>query len=219
MGPEASQYTYKTLIDLSLKEFGAKNNDDFPEIILASIPVPDFISSDKNKKEALKILENRVKQFNNLKLSHMAIACNTAHVLLPYLKKISKVSFISMIEEVAKDVKKGRLKRVGLISTPSTIRFGLYQKALYAKKIETIIPSQKDIQSIEKIIRNVIAGNFPQKDVSKIVKIAKSMQNQGAEAIILGCTETPIIFPTKFSIPVFNSVEILSRALLRVYYK
>ena len=48
MGPEASGYLYNTLINLAIKKFGARNNDDFPEIILHSIPVPDFISKNKS---------------------------------------------------------------------------------------------------------------------------------------------------------------------------
>lgn len=219
MGPEASEYTYKMLIDLSIRHFGAKNNEDFPEIILASIPVPDFISNDKNKEKALIMLRERVGRFNSLNSSCIAIACNTAHVLLADLRKISKVPFISMIEEVADAVKKAGFKKAGLISTPSTIRFKLYQEAFDDRKIQTIIPTDSQIKILEKIIRNVIAGKIFKNDTKKLFNIATSLRIRGAQAIILGCTETPLVFPKKFLIPVYNSVEILSMALLRKYYK
>ena len=82
MGPEASAYLYRVLIESSIKHFRARNNDDFPEILLYSIPVPDFISSDINRSEALKMLKERVKQINSLSISSLCLACNTAHVLL-----------------------------------------------------------------------------------------------------------------------------------------
>ena len=66
MGPEASEYLYRTLIALSIKHFGAKNNDDFPEIVLQSVPVPDFISNEKAKEKALNMLLERTKALNNL---------------------------------------------------------------------------------------------------------------------------------------------------------
>ena len=64
MGPEASGYLYKLLIDLSIKHFNARHNDDFPEVIIHSIPVPDFISSNKKRGEALQMLLERVKELN-----------------------------------------------------------------------------------------------------------------------------------------------------------
>jgi aspartate racemase len=219
MGPEASVYTYKTLIDLSIKYFGAKRNEDFPEIILISIPVPDFISTDKNKPLALEMLKSRVGQFNSLNSSCIAIACNTAHVLLGDLEKISKVPFTSMIREIVDVVNTAGFKKVGLISTPSTIRFKLYHKEFEDRKIQTIIPTNIQIKVIEKIIRNVIAGKILNSETRKLFNIAASLQKKGAEAIILGCTETPLVFPNKFPIPVYNSVEVLAMALLRKYYK
>ncbi|MFH1832904.1 MAG: aspartate/glutamate racemase family protein [Candidatus Levyibacteriota bacterium] len=46
------------------------------------------------------------------------------------------------------------------------------------------------------------------------MKIAKSLKRRGAEGLILGCTELPLIFPKSFEIPIFDSLEILARALL-----
>lgn len=68
---------------------------------------------------------------------------------------------------------------------------------------------------LEQIIRNVIAGKNTRLDNLELIKIAKSLVNRGAEGIILGCTELPLIFPKKFEIPVFDSLEILARALLK----
>lgn len=64
MGPEASGYMYKKLIEMSVSDFGAKNNDQFPEIILCSVPVPDFISDYKNKQKALNMLKESVLDLN-----------------------------------------------------------------------------------------------------------------------------------------------------------
>jgi len=219
MGPEASYYLYKTLIDLSIKYFGAKNNDDFPEIILHSIPVPDFISNDSDKKIALKILKDRIAQLNNANIICLAIACNTAHILLDELKLVSEIPFLSMIDEVVKQVDGDRINKVGLLTTPSTIRYSLYQKALEGKKMSAIVPNKKEQDLLEKIIRNVLRGKKTNEDQNRLLLISNSLKRKGAEGIILGCTELPLLFPEKYVLPVYNSIKILSVALLQKYYK
>lgn len=219
MGPEASEYLYRLLIEMSTKYFGAKNNEDFPEIVLASVPVPDFISSDTKRQEVLQMLNERVVKLNNLDISCFSIACNTAHILLPQLQSLTKVPFISMIDEVVKLVKEEGRKKVGLLGTPSTIRYELYQSALQKEGIETIVPTKKQLITLEKIIRNILKGRILLADSKKLVVIARGLEKQGAEGIILGCTELPLVFPLKYDIPIYNSVEVLALALLRNYYK
>lgn len=219
MGPEASGYLYKLLIDLAIKEFEAKNNDDFPEIILQSVPVPDFISNDKSRDEALKMLEKRVKKANKLDISCIAIACNTAHILLPQLQAGSKAPFISMIDETVKQISRNNIKKVGLMGTPSTIKYGLYQAALGKNGISMILPSQRQIKILEKVIRNILKGRILTKDNGDLKEIADALKSQRVQGIILGCTELPLVFPAKYCLPVYNCVEILARALLQKYYK
>ncbi len=218
MGPQASTSMYKTLIDLSVREFGAKYNSEFPEIILYSIPVPDFISSSDRKEEALKMIHERIMELNKLKISVLGIACNTAHVLFPALQKVSKAPFISMIDEVVSSIPSS-IHTVGILGTPSIIRFRLYQDQIEKSEKKIMIPSEKQLQTLERIIRNVIAGKLLNSDTMKLKNIAVSLQERGAEGIILGCTELPLVFPKQFSLPIYNSLEILARALLRKYYK
>jgi len=218
MGPEASGYAYKLLIDLSLKEFNAKNNDDFPEIYLYSIPVPDFISSDKNREKAFEMLTERVEAIPKTLVGNIGIACNTAHVLLPELQKATSISFISMLSEVAEIVQKKNFKKVGIIGTPSTMKYKLYQKELDRKSIQAIMPDKKEWGIVENAIRNVIAGKSEKKDVLSLTNIADRLKKNGAEAIILGCTELPLVFPSSYTLPIINSLEVLSRSLLQKYY-
>ncbi len=219
MGPQASAYLYKLLIDMSIRDFGAKNNNDFPEIILHSIPIPDFISSDASREDALFMLQSRVRALNKLNISCLAIACNTIHILLPSLKKISCVPFVSIIDEVVKAVRQSRKRNVGLLASPSTIRYKLYQLALQKRNIKTLIPNQQQINILEKVSRNILSGKLIKEDSKRLKVIADSLKEKGVEAIILGCTELPLVFPSRYDLPVYSSLEILSKSLLQKYYK
>lgn len=219
MGPQASAHLLDLLIELSIKKFGAKNDDDFPEILLDSVSVPDFIGTVKNKDIALEILKKRTFFLNKLQPSCLAIACNTAHILLADLQSVSKAPFISLIEEVANSVAKAKLKKVGILGTPVTVKSGLYQKALQKLGIDFILPVETELGFLEKIIRKTIAGLINRKDKTLLCSIANSLVEKGAEGVILGCTELPLIFPKKQKFPVFDSLEILAEALLRNHYK
>lgn len=219
MGPQASVFMHKTLIDLAVSEFQVVNNHDFPHIIIESIPVPDFISNEKNKFLALKILSKRIIEINKSDISCLSLACNTAHLLLNKLQRHSKFPFVSMIDEVVDEVKKNEIKKIGLLASPLTIKSDLYQKAFKKHKINVLSPGSKDIGIIESVIKNVIAGKYSKSDKELLESIAERLKTKGAECIVLGCTELPLIFPQKFTIPIFNSVKILSMALLRKYYQ
>lgn len=66
----------------------------------------------------------------------------------------------------------------------------------------------------------MLGGKLLKGDTVQLEKIANDLTSRGAEAIILGCTELPLVFPKKYSLPVYkNSVEILAMALLRRYYE
>lgn len=129
MGPQASAHLVHLLVEMSTKEFGVKNCDEFPEIILDSIPHPDFISDKRNKKTALIILKEGVKRMNKMQATMLAIACNTAHILLDELQSVSKAPFVSIIDEIIRELRKKRINKVGLLASPTTFKSGIFQKA------------------------------------------------------------------------------------------
>lgn len=164
------------------------------------------------------MLKQRMKLVDNSNVSFAAISCNTAHILLPELQKISRVPFVSMIDETVRQVYKNGFTRIGLLGTPSTIKYGLYQTAFAKYGISVVVPQQGEIKILEKVIRNVLKGKILETDSKKLALIADSLKGKRAQGIILGCTELPLVFPKYYSLPVYNSVEILAMALLKKYY-
>ncbi|MBI4033323.1 MAG: aspartate/glutamate racemase family protein [Candidatus Blackburnbacteria bacterium] len=218
MGPEASARMLEVMVSMAAQDFGAKNGDDFPEIILFSVPVPDFISNKRKLARALSMLKERVNFMNSMDVSSAAIACNTAHILLADLQKFSKVPFVSIIEAVGDEVEVQGISKVGILASPLTIGFGLFQRTLEKREIGVIIPNKRQLIALERIIRSVIAGCVTKRDVQELVSIARDMKRRGAEGIILGCTELPLVFPQNFSLPVFDSIKIVARALLSNHF-
>ena len=218
MGPQASARFLVDIVDMAAREFGVRRNDDFPEIIVDSVLVPDFIADEKAKDIAFKILSTRVRQLDPL-ASTFAICCNTAHIMFDDLQASTKIPFISVIDEVAREVEKAKIKKVGLLATPTTVRSGLYQAALGRFGVKVVIPSRNDLVLLESVIRRVLAGLTNTNDVKVLVSVIQSLRRRGAHGVILGCTELLLVFPKNFSLPVFDSIDILVRALLRRFFR
>ena len=94
----------------------------------------------------------------------------------------------------------------------------MYQKALQKEGIEAIVPKKGDIEILGKIILETIAGKNLDHNQILIQKVARRLLNQGAQGILEGCTEIPVIFPKQHLIPVFDTLEILTAAVLKRYY-
>lgn len=218
MGPEASARFYELLIYHAQKDFNVTKNEDFPEIYLASLPVPDFIASDGRTKEALDILKNRLKVMENLPIKFYCMACNTGHLLINDLKKVTKKPFISLLEEVPKEVFEKRIKRIGILASPVTIKSKLYDKSFANLGIELIVPDKEDEKLLGKVILETIAGKNIEGNSIIVIRISDNLVRAGAQGILEGCTEIPLIFPKQYPIPVFDTLEILAMAVLRKYY-
>ena len=219
MGPQASAKLLEVLISVAARDPRVTSDSDFPEVILNSVPVPNFISNKKNVNTARDILIKKIKILENFNPSCFGIACNTAHVMLDDLQSTTRIPFVSIIDEVAKKVTDSKIKKVGLLGTPVTIDSALYQNALRKQKIEIIIPFKKDCELIETVIWNVLAGKPSELDRQRLTRVARSLKRKGAQGIILGCTELPLIFPKNFPLPVFDSIEILARGLLGKFFE
>jgi len=220
VGPQASSYFYDRIMKLAQAKYGAVNNNDFPELLLYSVPVPDFISDKKKIPEAMVMFEKVIEDFVKIEVDYLTIASNTVHLLIDEFKKLTQIEFISMIEAVIEKVKEDKRKKVGLLSTPMAIRSGLYGEPLTKAGIDLVYPDKKDQKKVEAMIRAVIAGTNSIDLRKEYVEITQNLFDQGAQAIILGCTELPMAINYEaISNKVYNSMDILAEKIADVYYK
>lgn len=219
MGPQASCELHRLMIDYAHHQFGVKNNDEYPEILIDSVPVPDFLSDTKEMEKAALMLEDRVVRLTHFGVTVITMACNTACILCHRLKEKTSVPFISIIEEVVQKVIHEERKKVLLLASPTSLRLGLYQLELAHYGVGCVIPQKNYYQELEYIIRSVIEGNDKTCLMKKLVKIVHRHIDYSIDGIVLGCTELPLVFPKQFQIPVYSSLSILSETLVKTYYR
>jgi aspartate racemase len=211
MGPEATAELYKRLIE-EFQSKGSIYDEDFPTIYIYNLPIPSFV--DKENDILLSLIEG-LEKLRQMGSDILTIPCNTATCIIEKYKEIS--GFVSIVKETVKKIKEYRYRKVGILSTKLTLKTGIYQYLLKKEGIKIVLPTNKEKDRITRVILNILAGKKLPTDKSILEKIALRMISKGADAIILGCTELPLLFKNS-SIRTLDTIQVLTEALTREVY-
>lgn len=215
MGPFASAKFLSVFLNKIVAETGIRDAHQFPEILLDSIPIKDFISDTNTIQEAKEILSDRVLKLSNLGCTKIAMVCNTGHILFPELNKISGGKMISIVESMKNHIVKTKAKRIGILATPTTINTKLFQDAFEKTNIIVKSPNPVLLKLTEKSIRDAISGKLNTNKKQQLIKLTQNfIKNERLDCAILGCTELPLIFDHTKSNKIVDCLEILSNRLL-----
>lgn len=147
----------------------------------------------------------------------IAIPCNTAHAFLPGIEARLGVRIIHMIEETARRIENMSppIQRVALLATSGTVRAGLYQDWLTRAGKDVMLPGPREQAAIMRVIRDVKAGKTGTDVQARIAEIAEGIAARGAQAVVAGCTEIPLVLrAADVSVPVADPSLILAEAVV-----
>ncbi len=215
MGPEATIDLLNKIIKLT----PAKKDQDHLRIIIDNNPkIPDRTAAILGEGEdPLPALRKTAQNLEKAGVDFILIPCNTAHYFLPLIQKGIKVPILNMIEETAKESKKKipRIKKAGLLATLGTYKTKIYPQYFGKFNIEIISPEEKEKDEIMRIIYAIKGGDLSKKIKENLLSIVKNLIERGAEAIIAGCTEIPLILKEKeISIPLIDPTQVLARVAI-----
>lgn len=145
------------------------------------------------------------------------IGANTMHKIADEVQAAVAIPVIHIAEEVAASIKARGLSRVALLGTKYTMQLDFYKNKLAVKGISTIIPNETEIEVINTAIYTEMGkGIFTSDTKAKFLGIIQRLISEGAEGIILGCTEIPILVKQEdCTVPVFDTTRIHSQAAVR----
>ena len=183
----------------------------YPPIIIYSLPLFGFDETGiVDEKLVKKQLIEGVKKLESAGSDLIIIACNTVHSYYQEMQSAVKVPIFNIIEETKKRVIKSGYKKVGLFASESTNKLKLYQKRFADSNIEVISPNSEQQKILNRIIEHVMGGNQKTEDIIFLKDIARDYIRQGAEAIVMGCTEIPLaINQAHTDIKLFDTIEII----------
>lgn len=219
VGPQATSVLYGEIIKFAQRKYKAEDNDDYPRVVIESVPIPDFISDTKKINEALEMLVKVTNNLEKIGATRLCIASNTVHLLLKELQKVTKIPFISIVESVAQRAKDRGCSKLGLVGSSVMLNSDLYPKILGKYNIEVILPNQVERKVVDKIIRYVLAGEDNGRERRSYVSILNNLITSGADGIILACTELPLAINYEaLGDKVLNSMKILAECVADYYY-
>jgi len=163
---------------------------DFDEIDLEH-QTKEWLNSDKILIDAANTLEKGGADF-------IVICCNTAHILADEIQKNVKIPILHIADATADKIKAKKIKKVGLLGTKFTMNEDFYKGRLERKHgLKVIVPTEREKEIVHGGINNVIQGKTNPDMKKQFVGIINTLVKNGAEAVILGCTEIPLIVSQK----------------------
>lgn len=154
-----------------------------------------------------------------LKLESAGVDCillgaNTVHQFAEDIAQDLRIPLIHIGEETATTIARSGLKKVGLLGTRYTMEMDFYKEKLNDQSIDVLTPEEDDRNFIHQCINNeLLLNQFLPESRQRFLNIIEQLKAKGAEGIILGCTEIPLLIKQEdCNIPLFNTTEIHARA-------
>lgn len=219
MGPEATIAFYSRLVS----DTPASRDQDHLRVIIDSNPgIPDRTAAILGQGESpVPALAAGIEGLERAGADFVTIPCVSAHAFIDELKKTARLPILSILDVVVEAVQRHPrgIKRLGLLGTTGTVRAVMFQRRLAEAGLEVVVPNADDQARVQASIYAVKAG-APEEVRSHITaelrSIALRLVAAGAEGIVLGCTEIPLVLGQQdLSVPVFDSLVVLARAAIR----
>ncbi len=209
MGPEATLYFIGKVIELTPAE---RDQDHIRMIIVNDPKIPNRTAAIMEGGESpVPVLIRDAKLLEDSGADLIAVPCNTFFFFYEEVQRTVSIPIIHMIEETAKAFEEAGIKKAGIVVTKGTLKTRLYHNSLGKRGIQLI--QARDMEGIMRAIYNIKAGK-KEGTKQKFLECFKELKNRGAEVVISGCTEIPLVI-SKDEFPYVDPMEIVAKIVIR----
>ena len=219
MGPEATRHMY----DLILTRTEAATDQEHIHVIINSYPqVPPRTDAILGEGPSpTPFLVEGIEALLNAGADFVVMPCVTAHHFIPEVKKEVTFDFVSLLDEAGKWAGKHipGIGTAGLIASAGAIQARLFYEAFAARGIGIMVPEAQDLKrSMEAVFgpQGIKAGFTTGKPREVILSVARALIERGAEAVIAGCTEIPLVLGAEdISVPLIEPMRIAAEVCIQ----
>ena len=204
---------YRTINEETNRILGALN---FAKCILYSLDYGEI--EEFNKRDDMEgifsLILDASKKLVSIGADCIVLCANTLHMFADRLQKEVPVPLIHIAIATARQIKGRNISKVGLLGTKLTMEKDFYKTKLNQERIEVVVPELPDREFIDHTITNeLLKGIKSETSKDRFLVIMRKLRSQGAEGIVLGCTEIPLLIQQEDTdLPVFNTTVIHSLA-------
>ncbi|MBI9054910.1 MAG: aspartate/glutamate racemase family protein [Bacteroidales bacterium] len=210
MSWESSLEYYRILNEKVKSELGGLHS---AKTILFSVDFEQIkiLQHEGNWNELTEIMIDAAQSLEKAGADMIVICTNTMHKMANEVQNSINLPLLHIADATAHSIKDKKLRKVGLLGTKFTMEQEFYKNRLIDKHhIDVVIPNDNDRDIIHKIIYNELClGNIKDASKKEYIRIINNLIEQGAEGVILGCTEIPLLIKQEdVTIPIFDTTTI-----------
>ena len=218
--PESTILYYRILNQLAAFKYGESHS---AKVIINSVDFGEIAKlQSQNRWDVLnEIMSNAALSLERSGVSCILICANTMHLSIEAVKEVVNIPVLHIAKATSKQIINQGLKKVALLGTKYTMEKTFFIDVLKTFGIETIIPDLEDRDEVHRIIYSELSKGIL-KPESKLIyqELIERLIALGAEGVILGCTEIPLLIEQKdVSVPVFDTTNIHATAAFELAVK
>ena len=215
MSPESTVAYYEYITRTYTERFG---DYGYPEILIYSVSFQEYVDWPNQDRWDLVAqgLSQAAQKLVAAGADLILIATNTMHLVFDEVQARVEVPMLSLLDATAEAIMARNFHTVGLLGTKFAMEKGFYQDALARQGISTLVPGAADREYVHHVIYDeLVAGQIRDESRDGYIAIIHKLVEQGAESIILGCTEIPLLVnEASAGIPLFDTTQIHAEAAL-----
>jgi aspartate racemase len=142
---------------------------------------------------------------------------NTIHQVFDLIERRSPRPWLHIAQEVANEARRNHYRQLGVLGTKYLMEGPVYPEKLREAGLEHRIPPPQERERINQIIfEELVNAQFTPRSLAYFQEVIRALADQGCDAVVLGCTEIPLLVtPESSSLPVLDSTRLLAKAAVR----
>ena len=217
MSWQSSKFYYEYLNQIVAEKFGGSHS---AKIMMSSVDFHEIekLSFEDNWDGIGKRMALEAKKLEVAGADIIILGTNTIHLVAEHIEKAVTIPFLHIARATGERISSKNVKKIGLLGTQFTMEKEFYTKILETEYgLEVLIPDEKERTYLQELIYGeLVKGVFTKEAKEKSIQIIQNLAEKGAEGIILGCTELPILIPdAEVSLPTFDTTMIHSQAAVK----
>jgi len=216
MGWRSSIEYYRIINETIQKELGGWHS---AKILMYSVDFDeiDLEHSTKEWKKSDNIIIKAAKNLEKAGADFIVLCANTAHTLADVIQENIKIPILHIADATAEKIKSAKIKKVGLLGTKLTMKEDFYKKRLQEKHgLEVLVPEESEMNIVSQEINNIFLGKTNKETKQNLVNAINNLVKAGAQGVILGCTEIPLVINKEDSeVPLFDTTLIHSESAVK----
>lgn len=218
MGPRSTSPFLEFVLDQCQIQYGAKNDIDYPPMMIYSLPTPFYLDRPINHEMMKKTIIEGLQYLESISVKFIAMPCNTAHIYFDDLQKSINIPILNIVEKTIKKINH-RKRKITIFATESTFISGIYQAGIMKSENHFIF---KDVWQgrVDKLLKLIKDSATRSEVIFHWDELINQVIKADVEKVIIACTDLSVLkgnFQNK--IEIIDSSKTLAESVVKKYLK